>query len=170
MWNKIRHSLFLRLVILPSFCIFFIAWLITGKNDFAFIVSLSTAFVSWLNSQILSSLSFIRSEASKNRDSVAQYIEKLFDEMEVLFQNRDLKRDKLEEILAGRISVLEFRLRHIKERTKISFLNEQELAQLRDTPLDLLDAETYKEELIRMRLNYLEKIEENYSKWFKDKI
>ena len=60
MWTIIKNSLFIRLVLLPALIIFILALLLVGNKDYAFIVSLSTALVSWSNSQILSSLSFVR--------------------------------------------------------------------------------------------------------------
>lgn len=169
MWKTIKNSLFVRLVLLPAFVVFAIAWILTEQKNYAFIVSLATALVSWNNSQILSSLSFVRSEASKNRDAISQYIEKLFDEMETLFADRALKHDKLEVILSSRVSILELRIQHIKQRTEIELLSTEQLAKLRDKPLDLLKSEDYKVQLIDMKFSYLEAIERNYSEWFNSK-
>ena len=169
MWTIIKNSLFIRLVLLPALIIFILALLLVGSKDYAFIVSLSTALVSWSNSQILSSLSFVRSEASKNRDTISQYIEKLFDDMELLFSDRALKRDKLETILSSRVSILELRIQHIEKRTEMKLLNTQHLAILRDKPLDFLTSNDYKIQLTEMKFNYLENIECNYSEWFRSK-
>ena len=162
----IKNSLFIRLVILPAIAIFIIAWLITAKKDYAFIISLLTSLIGWNNSQILSSLNFLRSEASKNRDAISQYIEKLFDEMELLFTDRSLKQDKLETILSSRVSILELRIKHIQQRTGIEILSTQKLTELRDKPLDFLKSDDYKTQLINMKFIYLEDIEQNYSEWF----
>ena len=146
------------------------AWLVTKQEGYAFIISISTALVGWNNSNILSNLNFIRSETSKNRDSVAQYVDKLFDEMEALFTDRSLKRDKLETILSSRVSILELRLNHIQGRTKMTLLSTEQITALRNNPLDLLDSQEYKTHLLSMRFEYLEAIEQNYSDWIKNKI
>ena len=89
--------------------------------------------------------------------------------MELLFSDRALKRDKLETILSSRVSILELRIQHIEKRTEMKLLNTQQLAILRDKPLDFLTSNDYKIQLTEMKFNYLENIECNYSEWFRSK-
>ena len=92
----------------------------------------------WTNSIILSGLNFKRTEASKGKDATAQYIEKLFEEMEVLFSDRALGEATLENILTARVSILELRLSHLKKRINLELLSTEKLAELRSNPLDFI--------------------------------
>ena len=163
--SKYLSLLVVKSVILPTAVIFILALLITQQNDFAFLISLATAFVSWNNSQIISNLSFKRSEVSRNKDAVFQDIEKLFDETERLFSERSLNEDQLETKLSGRLSILELRCQHVKKRTGITLIDTNGIASLRSELPKLLDHKDYKTKLMQMRFRYLECIEANYSSW-----
>lgn len=154
-----------KLCLLPACCIFFIAWSLTENKSTAFIVSLTTAFMGWTNSIILSGLNFKRAEASKGKDATAQYIEKLFEEMEVLFSDRALREATLENILTARVSILELRLSHLKKRTNLELLSTEKLAELRSNPLDFIKSSEYKQQLTNLKFDYLNDVEQKYSNW-----
>ncbi|UTG71487.1 hypothetical protein [Neisseria subflava] len=154
-----------RFCLLPACCIFLIAWWLTENKSTAFIVSLTTAFMGWTNSIILSGLNFKRTEASKGKDATAQYIEKLFEEMEVLFSDRALGEATLENILTARVSILELRLSHLKKRINLELLSTEKLAELRSNPLDFIKSPEYKQQLTNLKFDYLNNIEQKYSNW-----
>ncbi len=121
----------------------------------------------WTNSIILSGLNFKRTEASKGKDATAQYIEKLFEEMEVLFSDRALGEATLENILTARVSILELRLSHLKKRINLELLSTEKLAELRSNPLDFIKSSEYKQQLTNLKFVYLDNIEQKYSNWLK---
>lgn len=154
-----------KLCLLPACCIFLLAWWLIDNTLTAFIVSLPTAFTGWTNSILLSGLNFKRAEASKGKDATAQYIEKLFEEMEVLFSDRALGETTLENILTARVSILELRLSHLKKRTDLELLSTEKLAELRSNPLDFIKSSEYKQQLTDFKFDYLNDIEQKYSTW-----
>ena len=155
------------LCLLPTCFISILAWWLIDNPSTAFIVSLPTAFMGWTNSIILRGLNFKRTEASKGKDATAQYIEKLFEEMEVLFSDRALRETTLENILTARVSILELRLSHLKKRTNLELLSTEKLAELRSNPLDFIKSSEYKQQLIDFKFDYLNDIEQKYSTWLK---
>lgn len=170
---KIRFPTQMKLIakfsLLPACVIFGAAWFLTDNIPMALATSLATAFMGWTNSIILSSLNFIRSEASKGRDMTAQYIEKMFDEMDDLFRDRLLKENKLETILTARVSILELRLSHLEKRTKLQLLHVDSLARLRSDPLDFMKSSEYQQQLTDLKFKYLNEVEQQYSNWLGDK-
>ena len=152
---------------LPALIIFGTAWFLVKDIPLALIVSLATAFMGWTNSIILNSLNFTRAEASKGRDASAQYIEKLFDEIDELLRDRSLREDKFETILTARVSILELRLLHLNKRTGLILLNNEYIANLRSKPLDFIQLHYYQRELINLKFEYLNDVERNYSSWVK---
>ena len=161
-WIK---SFFIQ-TLLPIIVILVLAFFYTNnEKDLAFWATLLIAFFSWINSQILSFREFIRSEASKHKDSISQYIEELFKELELLFSDRSLQEEKLETILTDRVSILELRIKHISTQTEITYLSQDLLADLRSRPLDLLQDPKYERSLIQMKFDLLDAVETAYSKW-----
>ena len=99
----------------------------------------------------------------------AQYIEKMFDEMDDLFRDRSLKENKLETILTARVSILELRLSHLEKRTKLQLLHVDSLARLRSDPLDFMKSSEYQQQLTDLKFKYLNEVEQQYSNWLGDK-
>lgn len=159
-----RHSLNIRCAVAPAAVMLLCCWVL-WDGQFALVVSLSTASLGWLNGQVLSSLGFLRSEASKNRDAVSKYLDELFDELEEMVSLRATQEDKLETVLASRVSLLELRMKHMKKRTGLELLTPENLQKLRSDPLDLLSARDYAQRLTELKFSYLEILEDNYSRW-----
>lgn len=174
--NKISSKLVKKSIlfhaIVPAAVVYFVVLALTSFGDkspfiLPIIPSIFTALVGWRNSVILGDKGFIRSENSKAKDSIANFVEKLFDELELKLHDRKFIK-QAEDFITGKTTILELRLAHVKQRTKMELLSSDKLAKLRESSLTLTSDDNYSKLLNSLRFELLEDIENNYSDFFAD--
>lgn len=166
--NKIKIFLkkpILQFVILPSLIVLIAAFFLTKNLSTSILLSILISIIGWLNTFNQGVHTFSRTETSKYRDAISKDIDAFFDDLDSKFEKRSLKETELEDYLAGKVTILELRIKHIKTRTSAVLLSDSDLSRLRSNPIDILTSMTYKSDLTEMRFKYLETVEINYSKW-----
>ena len=127
--------------------------------------SLLTALVGWLNSASLSHKCFVKTENSKAKDAISLFVDKFFDDYEEKIKSTSF-HNQAEDFIAGKVTILELRLKHLKDRTGIELVSAEYLSKLRQIPCDDFSDSSIPKKISNLRFDVLEHIETNYSRWF----
>ena len=74
--------------------------------------------------------------------------------------------NQAEDFIAGKVTILELRLKHLKDRTGIELVSAEYLSKLRQIPCDDFSDSSIPKKISNLRFDVLEHIETNYSRWF----
>lgn len=134
----------------------------------AVIVSSVIAVAGWIFSSYINTRTFKRNETSKLKDRISSMIESFFDSLEDKVKSRGVKETELDDLISGRMSLIELHLKHLEKKINIKLISDEQLTKIRSEPYDyLLSANgDFKKKLSELRFNTLELIEDNYTEWY----
>jgi len=134
----------------------------------AIVISSIIAVLGWLFSSYINTRTFKRNEVSKLKDKIAGLSESFFDSLEETIKSRNIKETDLDDLIAGKLSIIELHLKHLKKKIDIELLPDEHLFIIRNDPYDYLNSinSDYRKKLSELKFNTLELIEENYTEWY----
>ncbi|MBM0748530.1 hypothetical protein JJB79_14100 [Pantoea eucrina] len=134
----------------------------------AIVISSVIAVLGWLFSSYINTRTFKRNEASKLKDKIATLVESFFDTLEDKIKSRTVKETDLDDLIAGKLSLIELHLKHLKKKIDIQLLSDEHITRIRNDPYDYLNSANgdYRKKLNELKFNTLELIEENYTEWY----
>lgn len=134
----------------------------------AIVISSVIAVLGWLFSSYINTRTFKRNEVSKLKDKIAGLSEAFFDSLEEKIKSRNIKETDLDDLIAGKLSVIELHLKHLKKKIDIELLPDAHILIIRNDPYDYLNSINgdYRKKLSELKFNTLELIEENYTEWY----
>ncbi|MFT4929851.1 MAG: hypothetical protein ACI8WB_005986 [Phenylobacterium sp.] len=122
------------------------------------IVFVGWAFLFYLNNRTLR-----RSELSRLKDNLTKALEDLFDWLDETARKQELGALELEEALASKISLIEFRFRQLNDYAKFTLFDPTSLAVMReiDTAI-LVEQKKLPQHIHNQQYDILEQIEQSY--------
>ncbi|MEX2990946.1 hypothetical protein AB4K08_16175 [Serratia fonticola] len=134
----------------------------------AVVISSVIAVLGWLFSSYINTRTFKRNEASKLKDKIATLVESFFDTLEDKIKSRTVKETDLDDLIAGKLALIELHLKHLKKKIDIQLLSDEHITRIRNDPYDYLNSANgdYRKKLNELKFNTLELIEENYTEWY----
>lgn len=134
----------------------------------AILISSIIAVLGWLFSSYINTRTFKRNEASKLKDKIASLVESFFDTLEEKIKSRTIKETDLDDLIAGKLSLIELHIKHLNMKINLKLLSDEHLSAIRNDPYDYLNSANgdYRKKLNELKFNTLELIEENYTQWY----
>lgn len=134
----------------------------------AVIISSIIAVFGWLISSYINTRTFKRNETSKLKDKISSMVESFFDSLEDKIKTRGIKETDLDDLIAGKLTLIELHLNHLDKKINIKLIPAEHINKIRSEPYDYLASPNsdYKKKLTELKFNTLELIEENYTEWY----
>ncbi|HCR56438.1 MAG TPA: hypothetical protein DIW62_01610 [Raoultella sp.] len=95
-------------------------------------------------------------------------IESFFDSLEEKIKSRGIKETELDDLIAGKLTLIELHLNHLDRKINIKLISDEHINKIRSEPYDYLTSSNgdYRKKLNELKFNTLELIEENYTEWY----
>ncbi|MBJ9634995.1 hypothetical protein I5532_20380 [Citrobacter freundii] len=134
----------------------------------AVIISSIIAVFGWLISSYINTRTFKRNETSKLKDKISSMVESFFDSLEEKIKSRGVKETELDDLIAGKLTLIELHLNHLDRKINIKLISDEHINKIRSEPYDYLTSSNgdYRKKLNELKFNTLELIEENYTEWY----
>ncbi|WP_272527596.1 MULTISPECIES: hypothetical protein [unclassified Providencia] len=131
------------------------------------LISVFIAVLGWVFSSYINNRAFNRAEISKLKDKISTLFDDFFKELLEKTEDRGITEDGLDEIITDRLAIIELHLNHLKRKSKLDLVSTEMIGNLRIKPYELiLNAKKIDGELREIKMNILENIEENYTRWY----
>ncbi|EJD6474800.1 hypothetical protein ABQD47_06415 [Providencia rettgeri] len=133
------------------------------------LISTCIAVLGWGVSSYINNRAFNRAEISKLKDKLSSLFDDFFQSLIEKTGERGVTEATVDDLITEKLSIIELHLRHLKKKSGLELVSASELAELRSKPIELIsNTNKIDSDLKDMKMNILEDIEKNYTKWYFD--